>query len=86
MYVTEARCEIWYRDSSSQGAKPALEYQFTAEEWARLTPVERVRLCRLLGAEAHQKSKRATGEVKRAYLRIALGWDALANEIEDTTL
>jgi len=62
-----------------------MEYQFTAEEWARLTPDERVQRCRLLSLEARQMSKRATGEVKRAYLRIALGWDALANEIEDTT-
>jgi len=70
-------------DIVSKG-RPAMEYQFTAEEWARLTPDERVRRCRLLSAEAHRMSKPATGEVKRMYLNIALGWDALANEIDDT--
>jgi len=62
-----------------------VEFRFNADEWEQLAPSERVRRCRTLAEQARQLSMRATPELKRAYLDLALQWSALADEMESET-
>jgi len=62
-----------------------VEFRFNADEWEQLAPSERVRRCRTLAEQAHRLSKRATPELKRAYLDLALQWSALADQMEHGT-
>ena len=55
---------------------------FKAEEWLRLSPVDRVKECRRIAEETRELSKSASGKAKRHYIDLALSWDGLADEIE----
>jgi hypothetical protein len=52
------------------------------EEWDRLTPPERVKLCIRRASHAQALSQGTTGDVKALYQRLAFGWLTLANEID----
>jgi hypothetical protein len=54
------------------------------DDWARLTPAERVSRCLALAAEAQNCANHAGLETKEDYLTIAANWIQLANEINAT--
>jgi len=56
--------------------------EFNAEEWARLTPAERVYRCRSWAAEATARADKAPPDLKRIYRSMADQWTTLAREIE----
>jgi hypothetical protein len=62
-----------------------MEYRFNAEEWAKLTPIERARRCRLWAHEATALADSATPKMTATYLAIAKDWLKLASEIEEAT-
>jgi hypothetical protein len=65
---------------------PAIDTNFTADEWYRLTPVERVRRCHLMATESRQlANKNENLSVKEAYLTLATQWLVLAAELERET-
>ena len=64
------------------GMGRGMDYQFSAEEWRRITPSERVSRCRLFAHEASELALSADPSMKRAYLDIAAHWEKLATEIE----
>ena len=59
-----------------------MEYRFKADEWNTLTPVERVRRCRLWAAEAQTLADSAPPSLRHSYQSIADQWAELAREIE----
>lgn len=59
-----------------------MDYRFNAEEWARLTPTDRVKRCRLWAHEASALAASASQTMKRLYLDLAHQWERLAQEIE----
>ena len=59
-----------------------VEFRFNAEEWAGLTPAERLRRCSLWSEEAIKLASSAPEHLKDAYILIAKGWLKLAAEIE----
>ena len=59
-----------------------MEYQFKADDWNRLNPVERARRCRLMAVQARELAAAASPAVQVAYARLANDWLRLADEIE----
>ena len=59
-----------------------MDLNFKAEEFARLTPVERVKWCRQMALEAERLADNASPRVRTAYVELAKQWTALADEIE----
>ena len=57
---------------------------FSAAEWVKLSPAERVKQCRRMADETRQLSKGASGELRRSYFELSVNWDHLADEIERT--
>jgi len=57
---------------------------FDAEQWSRLSSVDRSKQCRHMAEEARQLAAKADGEMRSAYVKIAQSWDHLADEIERT--
>ena len=62
-----------------------MEYRFNAEEWQTISKQERIRRCRLMGAEAHKLAEKATGTMRMTYLQIEQDWERLAFEIEQNS-
>ena len=60
----------------------AMEPNFKAEEFSRLSPTERVIWCRQMAAEAGRLAQAASPRVRNAYLDLAKQWNSLADEIE----
>jgi hypothetical protein len=60
-----------------------VEYQFKADEWASLTPAERVRRCLRWAAEAQEIADKAPPKLVAHYQDIADQWAKLAEEIEE---
>lgn len=52
------------------------------EDWSRLSSPERVGYCRRMASEADLQSRTAEGEAKQHFVRLALAWKELADEIE----
>jgi hypothetical protein len=52
------------------------------DNWASLTPAQRVALCHALAREAAQLAQAASPSMKQAYKEIAAKWNTLAAEIE----
>jgi hypothetical protein len=71
---------------SETGTGRGMDYQFSAEEWRRIAPAERVSRCRLFAHEASELALSADPTMKRAYLDIAQHWEKLATEIEAEVL
>ena len=67
---------------SEPGMGIGMNYQFSAEDWRRIGPAERVQRCRLFAREASTLAFSADPSMKRAYLDIAEHWEKLASEIE----
>jgi hypothetical protein len=66
--------------SSEQGG---LAVKFDADEWAVLTPSERVYRCRSWATEAQARAEKAASpELKQTYQSMADQWATLAREIE----
>jgi hypothetical protein len=59
-----------------------MDVNFRAAEFARLSPRERVELCRQMASEASSLAENASAKVRTAYLELARQWLALAAEIE----
>ena len=57
-----------------------LDLDFTAEEFGRMSNAERVALCRMLARRAEQLAAN-DGKRREAYLQIAKGWTALADDM-----
>ena len=60
----------------------AMEPNFKAEEFSRLSPSERVTWCRQMAAEAERLAQAASPRVHAAYVDLARQWNSLADEIE----
>jgi hypothetical protein len=56
--------------------------KFNKEEWAGLTPPERIHRCRFWATEAQALADTASPELKRAYQGMADQWTTLARELE----
>ena len=63
----------------------AMEPNFKAEEFSRLSPPERIVWCRQMAAEAQRLAQTASPRVRTAYLDLAKQWNSLADEIEHET-
>ena len=59
-----------------------LAVKFDADEWAVLTPSERVYRCRSWAAEAQARADSAHPDLKRTFQSMADQWATLAREIE----
>jgi hypothetical protein len=59
-----------------------MEPNFKADEFSRLTPLERVRWCRQMAVEATRLAQEAGPRVRTAYTELAKQWTSLADEIE----
>ena len=59
-----------------------MEPHFKADDFARLTPSERVIWCRRMAAEADRLAQAASPRVRAAYVELAKQWLQLAAEIE----
>jgi hypothetical protein len=59
-----------------------MEPNFRADEFSRLTPLERVSWCRQMALEADRLADQASLRVRSAYAELAKQWTALADEIE----
>lgn len=59
-----------------------MEPNFTADDFNRLSPRERVRWCRQMAAEAARLAEQTGERVRNAYGELAKQWNALADEIE----
>ena len=64
------------------GRERAMEPNFKADEFSRLTPLERVKWCRQMAVEATRLAQGASPRVRTAYSELADQWSALADEIE----
>lgn len=62
-----------------------MDHRFDSDEWDRLTPTQRIDLCRLMADESRKLSARATPELERIYLNLADQWSALASQFEKAT-
>jgi len=60
-----------------------MEYRFNAEEWAKLSPDERVLRCRFMASEARKLAETGKGTMREIYLALGKDWQKLADEIED---
>ena len=74
--------EAAFDDRRAEGFDCAMEPNFKAAEFSRLTPSERVKWCRQMAAEADRLAEAASPRVRSAYLELARQWTALAEEIE----
>ena len=63
-------------------SKGDLLVKFDADEWAVLTPSERVYRCRSWAAECQAQADKAHPDLKRTYQSMADQWATLAREIE----
>lgn len=61
-----------------------MDHKFTAEEWARLSWLERVRQCRSMAESARQLAERARPDLQEHYKDLCKSWLDLAQEIEAT--
>jgi len=59
-----------------------MDYRFKADDWERLTPLERVVLCRNLAQEAQKVGNGSRGRLKTMYLDLSIQWSMVADEIE----
>jgi len=59
-----------------------VEKDFKAEEWGKLTPPQRVALCRQFAADAQRLSSAAGDQFKPLYADLANQWTRLADAIE----
>ncbi len=59
-----------------------MDFEFNAEEWSALTPVERAQRCRLLSRQTHRLAEKAPEDLKPIYEHLADQWEKLASEIE----
>jgi hypothetical protein len=59
-----------------------VDHHLEPDEWAELTPAERVRRCRAMASEAQRFSSGTEGEIRNIYFALSLNWLALASEIE----
>jgi hypothetical protein len=59
-----------------------MEYRFKSDEWARLSPAERVRPCHLWAVEAEALAKDAPPHMREDCLSLARNWLRLAEDIE----
>lgn len=58
-----------------------MELRFTADEWEKLLPPERIKRCRLLAEEAEKLAAAAAPGLRPAYADLARQWRTLANEM-----
>lgn len=63
-----------------------MERQFFEEDFTRLSPTERVNLCRDKADEASKLAKAASPAFRLAYAAIAVEWLILADEIARATM
>ena len=63
-----------------------MERYFAADEWQKLTGVDRIKRCRLLAREAMQLAESADPNLREAYQQLADQWLALACKIEAEVL
>jgi hypothetical protein len=61
-----------------------VEARFDAEEWARMTPAQRVKLCSVLAEQCQKLADAADGKFRPQYLQLTTQWQTLAQEIEAT--
>jgi len=59
-----------------------LKNYFAADEWERMTCVERAKRCRLLSNEAMHLALSEDSNLRDAYQQLADQWLSLAREIE----
>ena len=59
-----------------------MEPNFTAEEFSRLSALERVKWCRQLAIEADRLAEMASPRLRNAYAELSRQWSALGDEIE----
>ena len=59
-----------------------MEPNFKADDFASLSPKERVNWCRQMASEAERLAESAAPRVRAAYVDLARQWNALAEEIE----
>ena len=60
----------------------AMDFQFNAEEWAKLPKEERIRRCKAMADEARKLASTCTGTMNATYHALAKDWENLAFEIE----
>ena len=59
-----------------------MDYSFKADEWDRLTPLQRIVRCRDLAQEAQKVGNASRGRLKTMYLDLSIQWSMVADEIE----
>lgn len=59
-----------------------MEYRFKADEWEKLSTVDRVKRCRLMAEQAQALAVKAEPRIAETYLKIATDWLTLASEME----
>ena len=60
----------------------AVDFRFNAEEWARMTPAQRIARCAVLAEEALKLADQADGKFRPKYLQLADQWLTLAREMQ----
>jgi len=63
-----------------------MEREFLEEDFAKLSPSERVNLCRDKASEASRLARAASPAYRIAYAAIAVEWLILADEIARATM
>lgn len=58
---------------------------FTAEDWAKMTNLERIERCEEYAREAEVIGASAHPDRKAQFMKIAERWRAVANDIEQTS-
>jgi hypothetical protein len=58
-----------------------VNFRFDAEEWAQMTPAQRVKRCIVLANEAQKLADQAGEKFKPLYADLAAQWQMLAAEI-----
>jgi hypothetical protein len=60
-----------------------MEFHFSAEEWNRLTPEERVEFCTMMAEEMQKIASQADDRMKALYMDLTVRWLTIATEIGD---
>ena len=65
------------------GGPPVMDDRdFTADEFERMSYLERIRVCRLQAVRARELGRRSGTPHRESYLRLADEWNRLASDIE----
>jgi hypothetical protein len=58
-----------------------VQFRFSAEEWAQMTPKQRIDRCTTLAEEAQKLADKADGKFRPLYLELKVQWLTLGDEM-----